>query len=113
MYKNFCRNLKNYLEANKNGSNEEFRLKIIKPFKILADIELYNKLSNKNLTEIKEVNNLVYEINKEKKTYHQFKQFSWDLWLADFKAIKSEKFDKEIVNEQLKILKLLLGTQYW
>jgi len=113
MYKNFCRNLKNYIEINKNSSKEEFRIKIIEPFKVLADIDLYHEIKGENSPRIQEVNNLVYQINKEKDKYHPFKQFSEDLWLCGFDSEKSEAIDKSKIDEQLKILKLLLGTQYW
>lgn len=112
MYRLYCQNLKNYLEINKTGDFNEFRLKITRPLLILADVEKYKKLKKEDAS-YKEVNNLVYEINKNKDKYPRLSTFSWELWALDFKSEKDDLFPREIVDEQLKLVNLLLGTQYW
>ncbi|WP_069649760.1 hypothetical protein [Caloranaerobacter ferrireducens] len=110
MYRLYCQNLKNYLEINKAGNFNEFRLRITRPLLFLADVEKYKKLKKEDVL-YKEVNNLVYEINKNK--YIRFDTFSWELWALDFRSEKDDSFPKEIVDEQLKLINLLLGIQYW
>ncbi|RKD23567.1 hypothetical protein SAMN02745883_01384 [Caminicella sporogenes DSM 14501] len=112
MYRLYCQNLKNYLDVNKTENFDEFRLKIIKPLLILADVEKYKRLKEENAL-YKEVNNLVYEINNNKHKYIRFDTFSWELWALDFRSKKDNFFSEEIINEQLKLINLILGTQYW
>lgn len=112
MYRLYCQNLKKYLEINKAGNFNEFRLKITSPLLILANVEKYKKLKKED-TLYKEVNNLVYEINKNKDKYPRLSTFSYELWALDFRSEKDDSISDEIVNEQLKLINLLLGTQYW
>lgn len=114
MYNMFCRNLNNYFEANIEGDPDtEFRLRIAQVLKGIADKNLYNDWAIKAKEKYEEVNNLVYEISQNIDRYHGFKIFSHDLWVYDFKAQKSNGFPKEIIEEQLKLVDLLLGHQYW
>lgn len=114
MYRIFKQNLNNYFILNKDGDQEkEFRLKIVQVFKGIAYKELYEKWAVENRDMYEEVNNLVYEIRKNSDRFRTFESFSWDLWGYDYKAEKSNKFPEDIVEEQLKLINLLLGTQYW
>lgn len=114
MYRIFCQNTKNFFTINQEGELEnDYRLKIAQPLKGLADIQLYEKWKAENKEKHDEVNNLVYEINNSKDMFHSFKTFSWELWGYGFEAAMNSKYDKSIVEEQLKLINLLLGTQYW
>jgi len=114
MYRIFRQNLNNYFKLNKDGDPEnEFRLKIAQVMRGIADKELYEKWAMENNELYEEVNNLVYEIKQNSDHFRSFKTFSWDLWGYDYRAEKSNKFSKEIMEEQLKLINLLLGTQYW
>lgn len=114
MYKLFCKNLKIFIDINKNGDfTNEFRLKITRPLIVMADLDLYNN-SRSNCTSIyKEICNLVFEIESNSNTYPSFKAFSWELWGYDLDNKSYCVFPKEIVSEQLKLIDLLLSCHYW
>ncbi|MFA7573388.1 MAG: hypothetical protein WCY24_06680 [Lutispora sp.] len=114
MYKVFRQNIDNFFFLNRHGSSEkEFRLKIAQVLKGLAYKDIYEQWAVENKEMYEEVNNLVYEIQQNKDRFHSFDAFSWDLWGLDYKAEKNNRFSKDIVGEQLKLINLLLGTQYW
>ncbi len=114
MYNMFCRNLNHFFTINTDGDPDiEYRLKIAQVLKGIADKGLYNHWAIQTKEKYEEVNNLVYEISQNTHRYHGFKIFSHDLWVHDFKAEKSDKFSPKIIEEQLKLVDLLLGHQYW
>ena len=114
MYRIFEQNLNNYFHLNKDGDSEkEFRLKIAQVLRGIADKELYKKWASENRDLYDEVNNLVYKIKQNTGRYHPFESFSRDLWGYDYIAEKNDRFPKKVVEEQLKLIHLLLGTQYW
>jgi len=114
MYRIFAQNLNNYFLINKYGdSNKEFRLKIAQVLRGMADKTLYEEWAANDIEKYYEINNLVYEIQNNKKRFHTFESFAWDLWGYGYKAEKSNSFASEVVEEQLKLIDLLLGTQYW
>lgn len=114
MYRIFKQNLNNFFEINKHGDpDSEFRLKIARVLRGMADKALYGKWKIENNESYEEVNNLVWEIRQNTDHFRRFDIFFRDLWGHGYKAEKSETFPKEIVEEQLKLINLLLGTQYW
>lgn len=114
MYRIFCQNVKNFFILNQEGEfKDEFRLRIAQPIKGLANFELYTKWKNDIDEKYDEVNNLVYEISKNTDEFHYFKTFSRELWGYGYESALKEKFSEHIVKEQLKLINLLIGTQYW
>jgi hypothetical protein len=107
----FCNNVKNFFKL--NNRDNEYRNIIAQPLKGLADVELYNRWKNYDKEKYDEVNNIVYEINVNSNNYHSFKTFARELKGYYFKAIPNLKFPKEALNEQLKLINILLGVQYW
>jgi hypothetical protein len=114
MYKHFIRNLNNYLELNIGGlSNDEFRMRSVECLKALSDIGTYHAWKECNPEKYKEVCHIIYEIEQNKKRYHSFETFAWELWGYGYDGKKNNEYSKEMVEEQLKMIDLLLGTHYW
>jgi len=113
MYRQFCKNYKNFIKLNKAGlEKNEYRLKIAESIKGLADLETYKKWKENNDIRYSEIENIVFEINRRKDVFH-FESFSWELDGYGFEARKSDSADREKVEEQLKLIDILLGTSYW
>ena len=73
----FARNLKNYLEIIEGST--DYRTRIAQVLKGLADMELYKSWEKENNEKYREVNNLVYHINRNISRYQTFETFAWDL----------------------------------
>lgn len=126
----FCASLDNYIKINNYNAiitdmgnniagidfpdgNTPFRLKIITPVMLMANVKLYNELKNKNPALVKEVENLIYYIDVMKNKYHNFKAFAWELEGYGFEKVPDNSFPAEVVEEQLKLVDLLLSCHYW
>ncbi|NLN48492.1 MAG: hypothetical protein GX154_05275 [Clostridiales bacterium] len=113
MYRIFCESLDNFFAFNKDAKDGEYRLKIAQPLKALSDIGLYNEWKVKNTDKHKEVNNLIYEINKNINKYPTFSTFSSDLKGYGYESRFTHGFDREVIEEQLKLIDTILKLQYW
>ena len=97
---------------NKEGNfQEEFRLRIIKPLVLLASPEQY-KSAEKQAPLVMETENIIYQIQQKQQFYYSFKAFSWELWGYGFDAVSNELFPYQVVEEQLKLIHLLLSGHY-
>ena len=114
MYRQFCRNLNNYLNINKPNT---YRHKIGKEIELLANVELYNKLKKSNHIDYKRISNLIYQLRKYENS--AIKNFVWELWAYGFEIEKLADIENEIqedeedIKEKIKLIDLLLGTHYW
>jgi hypothetical protein len=114
MYSRFVKNFHNYMSLNKIDENfTDYRLSITKPIFGIADIKTLEfwKLNDPKLYE--EAAHLLYEISKRKDRIHAFKAFSWELWGYGFDVAELELPLTDRLEEQLKLIELLLGTHYW
>ncbi|BEP29543.1 hypothetical protein [Helicovermis profundi] len=114
MYRQFVKNLENFLLINyKENESLNYRYKLVKSLNVLTDINKYNELQKTNIKKYNEISNIIWSLQENTDKYPSFKMFSWELWGYGFDGKKEETLDKEKVDEQLKIIDLLLGTKYW
>lgn len=114
MYRLFCNNLRNYLDKYIYvGTANDPRLKITEPINVIADPDLYRKFKSLAPPLYTEANNLIYEIGNNIDRFPAFKAFSWELWGYGFDKAKSENCSSDKVEEQLKLVDLLLSCHYW
>ncbi|MBE6022233.1 MAG: hypothetical protein E7231_03235 [Cellulosilyticum sp.] len=110
MYNFFCRNLKNYMSS--CGGEQDYRSQISQVFEGLLDQSTYQKWKAENHPFYKELNNLVYRIQKEGEISPLFETLGRDLWACDYLAAEDPAFNTETIEEQLKIINLCLRGQY-
>jgi hypothetical protein len=113
MYRQFCKNLKNFLSINES---DEYRFKIAKEIEVLADIEAYNKHKEKEDIKYEKITNFIFSISKFQDKYPSLKNFIWELWGYGFDIEKIgdiEIEESEDLVEKVKLIDLLLGTHYW
>lgn len=102
------------MSLNKIDENfDDYRISIAKPILGIADINMLNfwKLNEPMLYE--ETTHILYEISMRKNHIHAFKAFSWELWGYGFDVAQLELPLTDRLEEQLKLIELLLGTHYW
>lgn len=114
MYRIFGQNLKNYFLINRDGDPESaYRIKIAQVLRGLSDYELYRRWEKEKPEAFNEINNLVQKIKESTDKYPRFEAFSYDLWGYGYQAVQNGQFSEEDIQEQLKLIDLCLGTQYW
>ena len=111
MYMHFGRNIKNYLKLCEG--REDYRARIAQILRGLADVELYKSWEKEDQDKYREVNNLVYHINKNIDKYQTFETFARDLWAYEYVSEEDKSFSMEDVEEQLKLINLCLRGMYW
>jgi len=115
MYRQFCKNLKNFLVINETES-ENYRYKIGKELEILTNIDLYNQARENNDLLYMQASNFIFEIQKYKDKYPSIKKFLWELWGYGFDEVKFDSIEAEAdekIEEKVKLIDLLWGTHYW
>ena len=113
MYRLLKENLENYKKINNYEENkDEYRMRIVQDIEILVDIEKYKRLKFINHEIVKRVENLIYEINK-KKEEHKFDLLAYELWGYGYEACELNDVDKEVVDEQIKLVELFASNVYW
>lgn len=112
MYNQFVKNMEWFLELN-NGANEgDYRYALVKKLEPLKDIKQFRQLKSVDEAYYKELMNIIWSIGENADKYPAFKAFSWELWGNGFDGAP-HKVKKETLEDQLKMIDLLLSTQYW
>ncbi len=113
MYNQFVKNLNHYLLLMRSDEAQPCaRYRIGESLLPLTDIALYKALEKKDLAQHEQLSTLIWQIAERGDAVAGFANFSWELWGRGF-VKKRYDVDDELLTEQLKIVELLLGTQYW
>tara|TARA_Y100001933_G_scaffold246032_1_gene277400 strand:+ start:395 stop:736 length:342 start_codon:yes stop_codon:yes gene_type:complete len=112
MYNQFVKNMDWFLELNKGSNGKNYRYEMVKRLEPLKDINCFKALRYQDSEYYNELLNLIWSIGDNIDRYPSFKSLSWELWGYGFDGEKHISNSKDI-EEQLKIIDLLLSTQYW
>ena len=119
MYKQFCKNLKNYINLNQG---DDYRANLGEELEILLSKEVFNKGKHLNNIKYQNMQNLIKIIaNMDDMKLNKFR---WELYAygfdIDYENIigkeennRIEENNKENNKDKLELIKLLLGTSYW
>lgn len=110
MYRIFCESYQNYI---KSFDEDNYRLRIAKPFELIIDVEKYNKEKREESEIYKKVCDLMYYMKKNIKKYPKFKAFLWTLESRKMKPKKYNISNVEELEEQTKIVNSFLKLAYW
>ncbi len=113
MYKQFVKNMESFLKLNKPEDNSSnYRFDLVKEIEAIRSIESFNALKKSNLDRYKKISTIIWAVKNNTHRYPAFKSFSWELWGYGFDG-KYYEVNEEELEEQLKLIDLLLSTQYW
>lgn len=113
MYKQFIRNMDTFLILNKPENNDSnYRFDLVKEIEPLRSINSFNVLKSSDLKRYQKLSRIIWAINQNADKYPAFKTLSWELWGYGFDG-KYYDVDEKELEEQLRLIDLLLSTQYW
>jgi hypothetical protein len=92
--------------------DDDQRLKLVKMLEPLRDVALFRQLRTMDPEHYKEIEHLIWALGRHVDRYPAFKAFSWELWAYGFDGQRHDEVD-EGIDEQLRLIDLLLSTQYW
>ncbi|TCO69052.1 hypothetical protein [Marinisporobacter balticus] len=113
MYKQFCKNFKNFLQINES---KDYRYKIGREIEVLTNVDVYNQLKERKNVKYRETANFIFEISQYEHQYPSIKKFVWELWGYGFDVKRFDEVEvepRERIEEKVKLIDLLLGTHYW
>lgn len=110
MYRFFTLNYNNYKSMNK--VSDTYRDLIDRPISLLADINSYI-IHEKDQDDLyRETTNLISHLSSSTKNYPRLKTFVNDLTYLGFKSRNFHEFSKDLVEDQIKLVDLLLSFTY-
>ena len=112
MYNQFVKNMDWFLELNKGTSDQNYRYELVKRLEPLKDLHKFKSLKYKDVEYYRELMNLIWTISHNTDRYPSFKALSWELWGFGFDGAQ-HNVNSKVLDEQMKIIDLLLSTQYW
>lgn len=110
MYRIFCESYQNFI---KSIDEDSYRLKIAKPFELIADNDKYEEEKEKQSDLYKKLCDLMSFMKENVNRFPKLKAF---LWTLDSRNIKAKKFNisnKEELEEQTKLINSFLKLAYW
>ena len=117
MYRQFCKNLTNFININQRGDGKpNYRLDVALRILPIANINSYLEYKNINDPRYTEINSLLYSLSQFSDKYPSLKKFIWELWAYGFDVEQhdaSRPRDCEDMDEIAKMVDLLLGTHYF
>ncbi len=110
MYNKFSKSIDHFIEL--NIKEMDYRYALIKEIEPLKSIVAFKKLESTQPEMYKQLQRLIWEISRNTDKYPSFEVLSWELWGYGFDG---KYYDVDIKNleEKLKLIDLLLSTQYW
>ncbi|MBN2897646.1 MAG: hypothetical protein JXO44_02630 [Clostridia bacterium] len=113
MYKQFIKNMDSFLRLNiSEDDTSNYRFDLVKEMEIIRSAKSFNELKNIDLKRYQKLSTMIWAIKNNTHKYPSFKAFSWELWAYGFDG-DYYKVDEKELEEQLRLIDLLLSTQYW
>ena len=114
MYRQFCKNLKNYHQLN---NSDDSRSLLGKELLIFLDKDNFDRMKENNSSQMKAIHRLLSLLNKEND--QKCNKFLWELYAYGFdislEDLKKNEYieNNEKDHDKIELIKLLLGTTYW
>lgn len=112
MYSQFCENFRLYLKFHSDDlSKNEYLLSLLEPFYGLCNYNTYENWKLSSDIRYYELSNLIYHLENDSPTFVGFEKFYSQLCELGYDSHQSDEFDKDKLEEQLKLLNILLGPK--
>lgn len=112
MYSHFVRNMTCFFNINKEHETPDYRYTLAKELEPLGDVNVFKNLESTNMESYKMLQGIIWAITNNAQRYPSFKSFAWELWGYGFDGVYYPIEANEL-EEKLKMIDLLLSTQYW
>ncbi len=113
MYRIVCESYENYINDFIPNDTDSYRFKIMKPFRLITDMTIYNEEKNLNTEDYKKLEDFIYLSKKEINSYPNIKSLLWSL---ESRGIYGKSFgvlSVEDFTEMMKIINMFLKLSYW
>lgn len=113
MYRIVCESYENYKKDFEPHNTDNYRYKIMEPFKLITDIDLYREEKDKDSSDYKRIEDFIYLAKDNIDKYPNIKSFIWSLESRGINGKKYEILKEQDYQEMMKILNMFLNLSYW
>ena len=113
MYRIVCESYENYINDFVPNDTDSYRFKIMKPFRLITDISIYNTEKSLNTEEYKKLEDFLYLAKQEINNYPNIKSLLWSLESRGIYGQSFEILSEEEFTEMMKIINMFLRLSYW
>lgn len=113
MYRIVCESYENYMNDFLPNNTDNFRYKIMKPFRLITDMSIYENEKKLESDDFKKLEDFIYHARQEINNYPNIKSFLWSL---ESRGIHGQNFgilSVEELTEMMKIINMFLKLSYW
>lgn len=113
MYRIVCESYENYIKDFQPNDTDSYRYKVMEPFKLITDLDLYRMEKDKNSLDYMKIEDFLFLAKEEMDKYPNIKSFMWSL---ESRGINGKSFGvlkKEDFQEMMKVLNMFLKLSYW
>ena len=110
MYRIFCESYENFI---KTFEEENARLKISEPLKLIVNLEEYKKERECQSEIYKKLSDLIFYMEENIDRFPKLKAFLWTISARNIKGKKFNISNKEELEEQTKLVNSFLKLAYW
>lgn len=113
MYRIVCESYENYMNDFSPNNADNFRYKIMEPFRLITEKSIYEEEKELNSKDYKKLEDFIYLANQEADDYPNIKSFLWSL---ESRGINGQNFgilSEEEFTEMMKIINMFLKLSYW
>ncbi len=113
MYRIVCESYKNYVEDFLPDNKDDYRYKVMQPFRLILDLSVYNNEKRKKSLDYHKLEDFIYLIKQNIEKYPNFKSFLWSLESRNILGEHRGVLTLEEFSEQAKIINMFLRLSYW
>jgi hypothetical protein len=113
MYRIICESYKNFINDFLPNNTDDYRYKVMQPFRLILDLSLYEEEKQKNSINYLKLEDFIYLVKQNIKSYPRFKSFLWCLESRNIFGKNYGVLHKEEFYEQVKIVSMFLNLAYW
>lgn len=113
MYWIVCESYENYMKDFWPNNTEDYRYKIMLPFRLMLDPSLYKTERAKKSLDYKKLEHFLWIVKQNIKKYPNFKSLLWSLESRGISGHNYGVLSNEELSEQIKNFNMFLKLAYW
>ncbi len=113
MYRIVCESYENFNKDFLPNNTDNYRYKIMEPFKLITDLDIYERESKNGTLDYKKIEHFVFLAKQDIDKYPNIKSFLWSLESRGIMGANYGVLENIEYQEMMKILNMFLKLSYW
>ncbi len=113
MYRIVCESYENFTKDFFPNNTDNYRYKIMEPFKLITNLNLYQRESKKESLDYKKIEDFIFLAKQDIDKYPNIKSFLWSLESRGIMGVNYGVLENIEYQEMMKVLNMFLKLSYW